>query len=358
MQTLVEYYRRRRRSRLAGEPGEDRSAADVRQGSPTSTTPARATTRISRRTCWCTTDVCATRARRSTATRASASARPTSTRSSTTRRRHAAAADQRVELRALQDVRHHGSLPGHHVGAARRRRRSAVRRHVSDRPTRAWPRRRKRFEARLDRAIAGYPLIARSARRYRWRVEGLQHLDAISPRGRQPIMAFWHGRILPATYYFRRRGIVVITSENFDGEWIAGIIERFGYGTARGSTSRGGAEGAAAVDARAWRQGKPAGFTVDGPRGPARVAQPGAVWLARATGNPVLPFHLEATAHWTTKQLGSDAGSEAVHHGRARDRRAARRGRADATETDTRGRTPRARSGALAGARRPRAASS
>ena len=49
-------------------------------------------------------------------------------------------------------------------------------------------------------------------------------------------MAFWHGRILPATYYFRRRGIVVITSENFDGEWIARIIERFGYGTARGST--------------------------------------------------------------------------------------------------------------------------
>ena len=39
---------------------------------------------------------------------------------------------------------------------------------------------------------------------------------------------------------FRRRGIVVITSENFDGESIAGIIERFGYGTARGSTSRGG----------------------------------------------------------------------------------------------------------------------
>jgi lysophospholipid acyltransferase (LPLAT)-like uncharacterized protein len=47
-------------------------------------------------------------------------------------------------------------------------------------------------------------------------------------------------------------------------------------------------------------QGKPAGFTLDGPRGPARVAQPGAIWLARATGNPVLPFHLEASSHWTT----------------------------------------------------------
>ena len=48
--------------------------------------------------------------------------------------------------------------------------------------------------------------------------------------------------------------------------------------------------------------GRPAGFTVDGPRGPARVAQPGAVWLARITGNPIVPFHLEADRHWT---LGS-----------------------------------------------------
>ena len=70
-------------------------------------------------------------------------------------------------------------------------------------------------------------------------------------------MAFWHGRILPATFYFRRRGIVVITSENFDGEWIARIIERFGYGTARGSTSRGATQGAAAAGAR--HEGGPAG---------------------------------------------------------------------------------------------------
>ena len=113
-------------------------------------------------------------------------------------------------------------------------------------------------------------------------------------------MAFWHGRILPATWYFRRRGIVVITSENFDGEWIAGIIERFGYGTARGSTSRGGRKALFQLT-RDLAGGKPAGFTVDGPRGPARVAQPGAVWLAKATGNPVLPFHLEANRYWSVK---------------------------------------------------------
>jgi lysophospholipid acyltransferase (LPLAT)-like uncharacterized protein len=47
--------------------------------------------------------------------------------------------------------------------------------------------------------------------------------------------------------------------------------------------------------------GRPAGFTVDGPRGPARVAQPGAVWLAGATGHPILPFHVEASRAWTAR---------------------------------------------------------
>ena len=45
--------------------------------------------------------------------------------------------------------------------------------------------------------------------------------------------------------------------------------------------------------------GKPTAFTLDGPRGPAQVAQPGAVWLAKATGNPIVPFHIEANRYWT-----------------------------------------------------------
>jgi lysophospholipid acyltransferase (LPLAT)-like uncharacterized protein len=149
-------------------------------------------------------------------------------------------------------------------------------------------------------AGAGYPLISALGHTLRWRVEGMPHFDAIVASGRQPVMAFWHGRILPATFYFRRRGIVVITSENFDGEWIARIIERFGYGTARGSTTRG-ARKAMVQLVRTMKAGKPAGFTLDGPRGPARVAQPGAVWLASVTGNPILPFHLEAASAWTLR---------------------------------------------------------
>ena len=157
--------------------------------------------------------------------------------------------------------------------------------------------RSKRIQAHLI-SILGYRLVQLLGSTLRWKTEGLEHFDAIVAGGRQPVMAFWHGRILPATYYFRRRGIVVITSENFDGEWIAGIIERFGYGTARGSTSRGGRKAILQL-VRDLAAGKPAGFTLDGPRGPARVAQPGAVWLSKATGNPVLPFHLEARRAWT-----------------------------------------------------------
>jgi lysophospholipid acyltransferase (LPLAT)-like uncharacterized protein len=154
-----------------------------------------------------------------------------------------------------------------------------------------------RLEARAIAAV-GYPIIALLGATLKWRVEGMEHFEAVLACGRQPVMAFWHGRILPAAYFFRRRGIVVITSENFDGEWIARIIERFGYGTARGSTSRGGRKALLQLT-RDMAAGHPAGFTVDGPRGPARVAQPGAVWLAKSTGNPVLPFHLEADRHWT-----------------------------------------------------------
>ena len=157
----------------------------------------------------------------------------------------------------------------------------------------------KRLQAKLI-SIVGYRLVALLGATLRWRTEGTEHLETVAAAGRQPILSFWHGRILPATYFFRRRGIVVITSENFDGEWIAGIIERFGYGTARGSTSRG-ARRAVLQLVRDMAVGRPAAFTVDGPRGPAGLAQPGAVWLAKTTGNPVVPFHIESSQHWTLK---------------------------------------------------------
>jgi len=159
--------------------------------------------------------------------------------------------------------------------------------------------RSQRVKASLIAAAAA-PLIGALCRTYRFRVEGADHYDAVIRSGGQPILALWHGRILPGLHYFRNRGVVVITSQNFDGEWIAKILHRFGFGTARGSTSRGGAR--ALVQLRQdLAAGKPAAFTVDGPRGPARVVQDGVLFLAGATGQPILPYHIEASRHWTLR---------------------------------------------------------
>lgn len=169
--------------------------------------------------------------------------------------------------------------------------------------SRAAPRRRlssRQVAAAAAIAAAGQPALAALCRTLRWTAEGLGHYDAVRASGRQPVLAFWHGRIVHATWFFRRRGIVVMISENFDGEWIGRLIEKFGYRTARGSTSRGGARALARMR-RLAADGAPAGFAVDGPRGPARSVQPGAVWLAGLTGNPVLPFHAEADRFWTAR---------------------------------------------------------
>jgi len=163
----------------------------------------------------------------------------------------------------------------------------------------------QKIKASLVAAVAA-PVVRALGRTYRWIEEGAEHLNALDAAGTAPILALWHGRILPATLYFRDRGVVAMTSRNFDGEWIARLMRRFGYAQARGSTSRGGSRALIEMK-RALDEGHAVAFTVDGPRGPARVAQPGAVWLAGASGHPILPFHIESSSHWTA---GSWDGSQ------------------------------------------------
>jgi len=156
-----------------------------------------------------------------------------------------------------------------------------------------------RLKAAAIAAIAT-PVVGALGRTYHWVEDGAEHLAAVDAAGHAPILALWHGRILPATLYFRDRGVVAMTSRNFDGEWIARLMRRFGYAQARGSTSRGGSRALIEMK-RALADGRTVAFTVDGPRGPAKVVQPGAVWLAGASGHPILPFHIESSAHWTAQ---------------------------------------------------------
>ena len=132
-------------------------------------------------------------------------------------------------------------------------------------------------------------------------VEGWENWEAASRDEKIPIYTFWHNRVFLSTYFWRHRRIVVMTSRSFDGEYIARFIQRFGYGAARGSSTRG-ATGAVVEMVRLMRAGCPTAFTIDGPRGPRYVAKMGAVLLAKKTGHPVLPFSITADKSWAAKK--------------------------------------------------------
>ena len=129
---------------------------------------------------------------------------------------------------------------------------------------------------------------------------GAEHLESVEKSGKIPIYTVWHNRIFLGTYYLRNRQIVVITSQSFDGEYIAAFLTRFGFGTVRGSSTRGGV-GALVEMIRLMKQGLATAFTIDGPKGPRYVAKSGACLLAKKTGNPILPFSVEAEKFWTIK---------------------------------------------------------
>ena len=114
---------------------------------------------------------------------------------------------------------------------------------------------------------------------------------------RPAIYAFWHRCVFPAMVRYRDRQIAVMTSASFDGEYIARIIERFGFVAVRGSSSRG-AVGALIGMHRELAENRAVAFTIDGPRGPRYVAKPGPILLASKTGLPFHAFHVALERAW------------------------------------------------------------
>jgi hypothetical protein len=130
---------------------------------------------------------------------------------------------------------------------------------------------------------------------------GHHHYDQAHERGVPVVAAFWHRCIIASTWFWRNRGVVVMNTTNFDGQWTRRVIEHFGFGTAQGSSTRGGLRGLA-VMARRLEEGFDVAFTIDGPRGPRYIAKPGPVMLARKTGRPIYLFHIGVEKAHTLKK--------------------------------------------------------
>ena len=102
------------------------------------------------------------------------------------------------------------------------------------------------------------------------------------------IFAFWHGRLLMmAMLCPPKRKMNILISTHGDGEIIARAMHNFGFGTVRGSSTRGGA-GAAMRSLTVLEAGENIVITPDGPRGPEMRVQPGIITIAQMTGLPVI----------------------------------------------------------------------
>ena len=124
---------------------------------------------------------------------------------------------------------------------------------------------------------------------------------ALPEDGTPVVYCFWHEQLAMMPWVQFRPPTVVPVSQSRDGDFTAGLFARLGVEATRGSSSRGGALAARGMVAAA-RAGRDLGVTLDGPRGPARVIQPGATWVARAAGCVLLPVGFACSRY---RRLGS-----------------------------------------------------
>ncbi len=132
-----------------------------------------------------------------------------------------------------------------------------------------------------------------------WRVREVNDAGwrALRADGRSFVFALWHGQLLPLTVQHRAQGVRVLISEHRDGELIARITASLGFGSIRGSTTRGATRALLAM-CDVLTTGGEVAVTPDGPRGPARKFASGALVAAHRAGAPMVLVGVAASRAW------------------------------------------------------------
>jgi hypothetical protein len=113
------------------------------------------------------------------------------------------------------------------------------------------------------------------------------------------IYAFWHESIFALAGMRKIRNMAVLISRHNDGEMITQIVQRLGASVVRGSSTRGGR--AALRGLLAAARVNHLLITPDGPRGPRRQLQSGALFLAAHSGLPIVPVGFGFTRVWRAR---------------------------------------------------------
>ena len=148
--------------------------------------------------------------------------------------------------------------------------------------------------------LLGYVSIQLLGRTWRFETLGRKEVESATGENTSRIYALWHGRMLPLIYRYRNRNIHALVSQHRDGELASRTVVRLGYGTVRGSSSRGGVKGSQDLLSK-LKAGLDIVIMPDGPRGPARKAQVGILRLAQLSGCPIVPVTVGASKRITLK---------------------------------------------------------
>jgi lysophospholipid acyltransferase (LPLAT)-like uncharacterized protein len=146
----------------------------------------------------------------------------------------------------------------------------------------------------------GYWLLQIWARTLRFELEDRAGV-ADTPPNERYIGALWHNRLLLLPFILhrylpQRRGAALISASR-DGAILADLVERFGYDTVRGSSSRKGASAIRQLG-EVIAGGSDVVITPDGPRGPAYVLGQGIIYLAQQSSTEVIPINMEYSSSW------------------------------------------------------------
>ncbi len=132
-------------------------------------------------------------------------------------------------------------------------------------------------------------------------------VDPVSaPRDRRFIYALWHENFLIPIIRFGEPSVAALVSRHADGQLLGSLIRATGMDIVHGSTSRGGVAAVRQVlrDGASYRH---LAVTPDGPRGPRRQVQPGAVYLASRTGMQIVPVGVGHRNPWRVNSWDSFA---------------------------------------------------
>src|SRR5690606_8909652 len=130
-------------------------------------------------------------------------------------------------------------------------------------------------------------------------IEGREHREAAEKHHARGsfALALWHEYLFAGIVAHRHQRFAPLASLSSDGDIVTFVMDRLGFRTIRGSSSRRGEE--ARFDmVDALEQGWFTAITVDGPRGPRRRVKGGIVDVARRSQVAILPMMAIADRHW------------------------------------------------------------